>query len=142
MNKLKCYKVTIIIILKGNHLLSLLFFELLKYINDKENVFFGEFQGEKYITHYYIDFLYKDKIIEFQGDIFHANPKIFNENDEPNPFNNMKSKEIWIKDKTKINFLNKNKFKVLEVWENDFLLNKQDVVNNCLLFLKGGDAIC
>ncbi len=51
---------------------------------------------------YYFDFFIKDKniVLEVNGDFWHANPKIFNAEDELKPINKTAS-EIWAKDKLK-----------------------------------------
>jgi hypothetical protein len=70
---------------------------------------------------YYLDY-YIEKLniaIEFNGDIWHGNPTIFNENDNPIPFNKeLKCKDIWKKDEQRIKLI-KNKFNidVIIIWE-------------------------
>jgi len=117
-----------------------LFYKLLENISIKEDVKFATHNGEKIIKAkskcYMYDFCYNDKIIEFNGDIFHANPAIFKENDRPNPFcKHLISKEIWEHDKNKNNIaINKN-YKLLIIWEKDYRENKEKIVNECLNFL-------
>lgn len=87
---------------------------------------------------FYVDFLDKEakKIIEFNGDIWHGNPKIFNENDFPNPYKkNKKAFEIWEDDSKRYKFYNKLGYKVLIVWESDYIKNKESVLEECLKFL-------
>ena len=59
--------------------------------------------------------------IEFNGDIFHANPKYFDEKDYPNPFNKkLTAKEIRMKDKIRYDTLKKEKnINTLVIWESD-----------------------
>jgi len=76
------------------------------------------------------------KIIEFNGDVYHANPIKFNENDYPHPFRKTKtSKEIWQKDDEKIKSAEENGFKVLVIWDSEFKKNKKETINKCLNFL-------
>ena len=90
-----------------------LFFKILEFINDKENVRFAEHQGEVWAMDennnykiYYYDFCYRNKIIEYNGDLNHANPEMFNEDDHPNFYNKERtSKEIWDYDERKINLV-------------------------------------
>jgi len=87
----------------------------------------------------YIDFTILDIkfCIEFFGDIYHGNPNIFNENDKPNFFyKNLTCKQIWEKDKKRINFIEDNGFKILIIWEEEYLKRKNEVVNRCLEVIK------
>lgn len=73
------------------------------------------------LDEFWVDFLYKNKIIEFNGDVFHANPNIFNANDRPNPFKpKLKASQIWKKDQYKIDFLKSLDYDVLEIWEQEY----------------------
>jgi hypothetical protein len=81
-----------------------LFFKILEFIPDKENVKFAEYNKEWFqhdyssnnICIYFYDFKYKNKIIEYNGDLNHANPSMFNENDHPIFYNKEQtSQEIW-----------------------------------------------
>jgi hypothetical protein len=118
-----------------------LFFDILALINDKENVKFGKHNKEFHIFAnnriYYYDFTYKNKIIEFNGDLFHANPKIFNENDFPNPYNkHLRAKTIWEIDDIKINIAKNNNYEILVIWENDYKKDKNKEFIKCMHFLK------
>jgi hypothetical protein len=69
-----------------------------------------------------IDFYIKELYIaiEFNGDLFHANQEIFNENDKPNPFDKeLLAKTIWEKDKIKIDFVKTKVRDVIIVWEKE-----------------------
>ena len=92
---------------------------------------------------YAFDFtdLTNKKIIEFQGDAYHANPKLFKEDEKPSPFNDLTSKEIWENDKIKYNFTINKGFDVLLIWEYDYKHNKEEVINECLSFLNYGEKI-
>jgi hypothetical protein len=89
-----------------------LFFKILEFIPDKENVKFTEHNKEwfQYDSSpnnncvYFYDFKYHNKIIEYNGDKLHANPEMFNENDHPSYYDkNKTSKEIWEHDEKKRN---------------------------------------
>lgn len=116
-----------------------LFNNLLKNILDKENVKFATHKKEKVIKTdtylYFYDFCYKDKIIEFNGDIWHANPKLFNENEKPNPHSSLTSKDIWNYDKEKIKAAEKIGYKTLIVWENDYKNNPKEIEDKCRKFI-------
>lgn len=64
------------------------------------------------------DFLDKKnkKIIELNGDIWHGNPMLYNENDHPHPHKrNMTAKEIWDKDEKRYNYFRKKEYDVLVI---------------------------
>jgi G:T-mismatch repair DNA endonuclease (very short patch repair protein) len=59
-------------------------------------------------------------IIEVNGDFFHANPDMYNENDMiPLPSGAIKAKDIWEKDKRKIDFAIQKGYNVIVVWEHE-----------------------
>lgn len=59
------------------------------------------------------------KIIEFNGDFWHCNPKKFNI-DYFNKVTKLTAKETWEKDQNKIYTANQRGFSVYTVWEDDF----------------------
>jgi len=76
-------------------------------------------QNKKY---YLIDFYIKELNvgIEFQGDIWHANPKKYKPSDKPYPFQkDLTAKEIWEKDRVKNDFLRTKLNKLIIIWESD-----------------------
>lgn len=125
-----------------------LFYEILnKYnIEDRENVFFSTKNNEYKLNKelplvgvWMYDFTdtKNKKIIEFNGDLFHANPNIFKSYDKPNPFNNnLTSEIIWDKDNKKINTAKNNGFDVLVIWESDYKKDEKKIIKECLEFLK------
>lgn len=117
-----------------------LFLKILDKIKDKENVKFGKHNDEFYLktksSFYLYDFKYKDKIIEFNGDLWHANPILYEETDYPNPFlKGFTSKQIWEKDKIKNDYAISKGFQVLVIWEKEYNENKEFIVDKCLNFL-------
>lgn len=69
------------------------------------------------------DYIYRDWengnfIVEFYGDHWHANPIKYQADDIINPTNKT-AKEIWQKDKERIELLEKHGYKVYIVWESD-----------------------
>jgi hypothetical protein len=112
-----------------------LFYEILNFIDDKENVFFAEHGGESQIGLYRTDFKYNNKIIEFFGDVFHANPSIFKEWNQPNPFNTLTSLQLWEKDKKRLEYLHSCGYKSLIIWENEYNTDSDSVIIKCLEFL-------
>lgn len=118
-----------------------LFWNIYKNINFKK-VYFGELNHEYGCeTNQNFDFVVLDikKIIEFNGDKWHANPLLYEENDVPIPFVKKTAKTIWVEDVIKNNKAIKKGYKILTVWENEYLKNKEDVIKKCLNFLEGKD---
>ena len=71
--------------------------------------------------------------IEFNGDLWHANPKFYKEDDTPNPFlKSRTAKEIWEYDREKIKFLQNMGYEVLIIWEHEFYKDKEKIIQNCL----------
>jgi hypothetical protein len=117
-----------------------LFFKILEKIKDKENVKFGKHNKEFLIKHnkkiFYYDFKYKNNIIEFNGDLFHANPNIFKEEDFPDFYHRDRSaKQIWKLDKFKLDLLTNKRFNILIIWEKEYKENKNKEIEKCLQFL-------
>ena len=79
----------------------------------------------------------KNKIIEFNGDKFHANPKIYSENQIPIKFehNSLTAKEIWAKDDIKIEDVKNKGYEILIVWESEYLNDKENIIKKCIDFL-------
>ena len=106
------------------------------YYEENEVSFYDEKNNRYYFYDCYIP--EKNLIIEFNGDLFHANPKIFNENDTPNPYNkNITAKEIWEYDKMKNNFIINKGYHLIIVWEKDYKENKEKVLMNLKNLIKG-----
>lgn len=76
---------------------------------------------------YYIEEL--KTCIEFNGTVFHADPRYYKEDDKPNPFDqSLTSKNIWAHDKERYDYLLKEHgIKTIVVWEEDYK-NNFDVV--------------
>ena len=111
-----------------------LFDEILSQIpsNQYNKVKYASFGGEQCIIgktgYMFPDFLYDNKkIIEFNGDYWHKNPKIYAEDDE--------SRLKWKQDSERQSELERLGYEVLVVWERDFYDNEQEVVHRCLKFL-------
>lgn len=83
---------------------------------------------------YYFDFCYKDKIIEYNGDYWHANPNFY-ESDYLFKGDVLAS-DIWEKDRRKQIFAEQKGYKVLTVWDSEYKKGSIDVLEKCLNFLK------
>ncbi len=109
---------------------------------EKDYVFYGSKNHEYCLREGNINYIYdftdlnKRKIIEFQGDIYHANPLIFEETDNPNPFKKDKtSKDLWEFDEKKKKVAIDNGFSYLAIWESDYRNNEENVIREVLKFL-------
>lgn len=103
----------------------------------------GEFKIQKDNGGYYFyDFtdISNNKIIEYNGDMYHANPLKYKENDYPHPFRKkLTSKEIWDKDKLKNKKACEHGYDILVIWDSEYRnksdKNKQEVIQKCINFL-------
>ena len=112
-----------------------LFDEILTYIpsNQYSKVKYATFGGgeeciEGRYGYMFPDFIYDNKkIIEFNGDYWHKNPKLYQETDEV--------KLTWKHDFERKCELERLGYQVFVVWEKDFKEKREDVVKMCLSFL-------
>jgi very-short-patch-repair endonuclease len=120
-----------------------MFVEIEKSLNIECKIYYAKNEFGKYNTdskkYNFYDFVIEDlKIcIEFNGDVFHGNPKLYKETDYPNPFNKkLSAKELWEADKIKNNFLKKLGYNVIVIWEKDYLENKEKLIKNTVSYIK------
>ena len=121
-----------------------LFFDILKfYEKGLGNVYFAT-KNEEYrlpkenggIWLYDYADVEKQKIIEYNGDQYHANPSKYLSEDYPHPFRKGDSaKEIWAKDKIKVDRAKEKGFEVLVIWDSEYRKDKKVVLDKCLKFL-------
>ena len=83
---------------------------------------------------YAYDFQYKNKIIEINGDYWHANPKLYSA-EFYNKSKQMVAEEIWLYDKLKYEFAESKGYSVYTIWESDWNEDPQRELNKCLRFL-------
>jgi G:T-mismatch repair DNA endonuclease (very short patch repair protein) len=97
----------------------------------------GQFEMLREKTKYYVyDIVYNKKIIEYNGDFWHANPKKYKPNDILKFPNSPKvAQEIWDADERKIQFARDQGYEVLVVWESDFKKDKEEIIKQCIQFL-------
>lgn len=122
------------------------FDDILKYLNmmymseldifDNDNVFYydGEVIKECGNKIYSLDCYFKDFNIdiEFNGDVFHGNPRLFKENDKCNPFEpDLTVGEMWKSDENRKNQLKKyHDIDILVIWEYDYCKNEEWAIEN------------
>lgn len=121
--------------------ISLKFFKLLEeheiYFDLESPIFLNgeerKLLGQKIV---FVDGKSDNLIIEFFGDIWHANPKLFEVSACPNPFSDMTSEEIRLRDEKRISILENKGFKVLIIWEHDFKSNEELIIANTIEWIK------
>lgn len=85
---------------------------------------------------YSYDFLHKDSksIIEFNGDFWHANPRIY-ESDFINRVTKKSASDIWKYDEKKAKFIEDRGYRVLHIWEDDYRKNPEKEIKKCIGFI-------
>jgi len=94
------------------------------YPNSKHSVVIGNFICDIYIPELNL-------IIEYNGDYWHCNPKVYKEN----YYHKIKSKtakEIWVYDKIKVDFIKNENYNIEILWEKDYKLNPK-IIKNILI---------
>ena len=98
--------------------------------------------GEMYIRtpsrHCKVDFVRNNKIIEFNGDFWHANPKYYHEDDLMfwSEGKQRTAKEIWERDAKREKELIELGYSVLVIWESDFVNNPKETIQKCKDYLE------
>jgi len=100
---------------------------------NKEFIIYNKEKKEVY-AYDYVDRTTK-RVIEYNGDLFHANPSTYNEYDTPHPYSDITAKDLWDKDRTKLELIKKYGFKVLVVWDSDYRTNPEKEIKKCMNFL-------
>jgi very-short-patch-repair endonuclease len=123
-----------------------LFFSIISNYKKKEldYVFFWTKNSEYFLRsdksiylYDYVD-LKRKKIIEYNGDQYHANPSIYKSDDTPHPYNKGKgftSKDIWAKDENKRLLAIENGFDLITIWESEYKKNPQQTLEKCIRFI-------
>jgi len=128
-----------------------LFYVLLKYyenVDEKKDIYFATKNQEYFISkkgtdkdpRIFVQYDFCDrknkKIIEYNGDEYHANPKKYKSTDNPHPFRKwITSQEIWDKDSEKIRIANEEGFEVLTIWDSEYKKKKEETIEKCRDFL-------
>lgn len=106
----------------------------------KQNINSSNIIEEKYIFNdnlhkgYLFDFCLNNKLIEFNGDYWHANPKFYNEKSFIKA-KNKRAETIWEYDKIKIETAKQQGYDVLTIWEHDYHENPEQTLQKCIDFL-------
>lgn len=106
---------------------------------DKSNCKYGANELQLYYTlnksrkKYCYDFCYQNKIIEFNGDRWHCNPKMYNYN-----YTNPKHKpapQVWVNDDNKRKLAINRGYDIFVIWESDWVNNKEQVLEDVKKFI-------
>lgn len=94
-------------------------------------------KSEKFGRGFHPDYTLDKKIIEFNGDYWHCNPKMYKP-DETITIHGVEKivKYIWAKDIERYEILSKMGYEVKVVWENDYVKNPEKILDECVDFLK------
>ena len=103
--------------------------------NSEAKIFYIKENGVK--SYYCLDYTLGNKVIEFYGDLWHANPNKYK------PISQIKygsfvknANEIWQADSQRIQYIQQHGFKVKIIWESEFSKDKIGIAKQCVEFLK------
>jgi len=124
-----------------------LFYELLKFYNidDTKEIFFATKNNEIKLRKendkgiWIYDFCDKKnkKIIEYNGDEYHGNPKKYKATDYPHPFRKQyTAQQLWDKDAEKTRIAIEEGFDVLTIWDSEYKKDKEGTIKKCMDFFK------
>lgn len=103
------------------------------YLNEKQYFISGT--GGQYFLYDFVDIAQK-KIIEFNGDYWHANPKSYLAQDMIGRGVTRKSaSDIWKKDAIKSKIAQDKGFQILVIWESEFNANPIKTIEKCIEWL-------
>lgn len=106
-------------------------FSRISHIGARRNLSLSYNDGKNY----YIYDIFKDgKIIEYNGDFWHANPNIYNESFY-NPISKMSAEDIWQKESHKEYVAKSHGYEIMKVWENDYKKDPEKEIQKCINFL-------
>ena len=113
------------------------------YISKESEIFYNELNFpdlkiEKRIGKYTVDFIYKNRIIEYYGTHWHADPLFYESYELIQPLN-LSTTEIHMRDDRRLKYLKDKGYEILIVWAYDFSTKKSDIINDCKNFLNNGE---
>lgn len=85
---------------------------------------------------YHVDFCFGNKIIEFNGEYFHADPRKYKPNDMI-LYATKSASEIWERDLNRNRLISDLGYDIHIVWERDFYNSPEKTINECVEFLQG-----
>jgi len=121
-----------------------LFNGIISICGDSDRIYFATKSKEFFLStkecFYQYDFTDRDrmKMIEYHGDLYHGNPEMFGEDDYPHPYykeNGPTAREMWDRDKKKVDIAIESGFQVLTIWDTEYKSNKYKTIQKCIGFL-------
>lgn len=86
---------------------------------------------------YYLDYCLNNKVIEFNGDYWHANPAFYKADEKINTqYKQLLVNDIWEADNQRLKLIQDAGYQVLVIWEKDYYENPDEVLQKCIAFLK------
>ena len=118
-----------------------LFWSIHKYLSDseKDHSYFAELNHEYVLVTidrtYLYDFVCTELkfVIEFHGDHYHGNPKVYRPEDKlrGRGVTNILSKDVWNKDLIKEQLIREHRnYNMITVWESDYKKDKEKIVSS------------
>lgn len=83
-----------------------------------------------------LDYCLDNRVIEFNGDYYHANPSLYDADDYID-VPEMVARDIWTRDGNRNEGLAKEGYDIHIVWENDYRKDPEKTINECVEFLQG-----
>lgn len=107
-------------------------------LKNHEKELFIELDGLKKLIK--VDYCLGNKIIEFNGDYWHANPQYYSETDTQSRFEKtiVKVTDIWLHDTKRLDAIKSLGYEVLVVWESEYCKQLDETVKKCCEFLASG----
>ena len=83
------------------------------------NIIHAENGGEYILCGYLVDGFdpTTNTVYEFHGNVWHGNPRIYDPDDRPHPYNNLSAETLFTKTEEKTNKLVSFGYNVIEMWE-------------------------
>ena len=107
-------------------------------LNIREKCYYGKNQFYRTFKElgrtFSYDFVHGKKIIEFNGDYWHCNPKYYNKN-YFHKYLQKTAEEIWKDNEIKNDAIIKEGYDVIIIWESDYKNNKEQTIQKCFNFL-------
>lgn len=114
--------------------------------DDKRHCYFQELNQEfgkldklnKSYRKYDFVITHKKVCIEFNGNYYHADPKLYKSTESiSHPGGVKRVRSIWDDDKIKKELIKSHGYSIMYVWEDDYASDPQRTVNNCLKYIEG-----
>jgi len=104
-------------------------------IDVKSNFYIKSSDNSKYFYDIIVEGT--NKIIEINGDFWHANPRFFTENQIlHHPGRDISAKEVWSQDKKKIECAEQFGYEVLVIWEHEIRESFEDVIDKITNYIE------